>query len=421
MSGLHAAVERFVADTVLPQVEAWDRADELPRAALEELARLGVAGALVPAAYGGPGLGVADLVPVWRTLSHGWISLTGAVNPTGLATALLVRHGTEAQRRAWLPGIARGAVLASFSITEPQAGSDLGPDRDGRAAARGRRARRSTARSAGSRAARPRRSSSCSPRSTASRRASCSRPTGAAGDGLGGRGARQGRLPRRRVRRLPLRRASRPRAPRCSAATPGAGRAPDARRARRRARQRRLPRARHPRPLHRLRGGGVAPTREVGDGLLGDHTHAQLRVGELIARRVVVEAARGARRRGGRRARRRGPRAVDGDQGVRVRHGGVGGRRSPRGWPPAAPTRPATSWPACAATRRRRRSARAPTTRSCWRSRGPCCAARRRRRRRARACGRGRRAWRRTAPRRPRRAAPARRPPGPGRRRRRSR
>jgi alkylation response protein AidB-like acyl-CoA dehydrogenase len=64
-------------------------------------------------------------VPIWRALSRGWISLTGAVNPTGLATALLVRHGTDAQRERWLPGIASGEVLASFSITEPQAGSDL--------------------------------------------------------------------------------------------------------------------------------------------------------------------------------------------------------------------------------------------------------------------------------------------------------
>ena len=126
VSDLHAAVERFVAETVLPQVADWDRADDLPREALSALAELGVAGALVPGEYGGPGLAVADLVPVWRTLSHGWISLTGAVNPTGLATTLLVRHGTDAQRRHWLPGIARGAVLASFSITEPQAGSDLG-------------------------------------------------------------------------------------------------------------------------------------------------------------------------------------------------------------------------------------------------------------------------------------------------------
>ena len=126
MADLHAAVSRFVAETVLPQVEAWDRADELPHAVVDELAGLGVAGALVPREYGGPGLGVAELAPVWRALSHGWISLTGAVNPTGLATALLVRHGTEAQREQWLPPIGRGAVLASFSITEPQAGSDLG-------------------------------------------------------------------------------------------------------------------------------------------------------------------------------------------------------------------------------------------------------------------------------------------------------
>ncbi len=116
----------FVRDTVLPDVEAWDRADDLPHAVLRELVALGVTGALVPRAYGGGGLGMAELAPVWRALSHGWISLTGAINPTGLATALLVRHGTDAQRERWLPGIARGAVLASFSITEPQAGSDLG-------------------------------------------------------------------------------------------------------------------------------------------------------------------------------------------------------------------------------------------------------------------------------------------------------
>ena len=104
----------------------WDRADDLPDWAVRRLVDLGLTSALVPASYGGLGFGVSALVPAWRTLSQGWISLTGAVNPTGLATALLVRHGTEEQRERWLPGIASGDVLASFSITEPQAGSDLG-------------------------------------------------------------------------------------------------------------------------------------------------------------------------------------------------------------------------------------------------------------------------------------------------------
>ncbi len=123
---LSAAVRRFVEETVLPHVDEWDRRDELPDSALRRLVELGLPGAMVPTEYGGRGLTVADLVPAWRALSHGWISLTGAVNPTGLATALLVRHGTEDQRRRWLPLIGRGEALASFSITEPQAGSDLG-------------------------------------------------------------------------------------------------------------------------------------------------------------------------------------------------------------------------------------------------------------------------------------------------------
>jgi len=122
---LHDAVRAFVDDTVLPHVAAWDADDALPASALERLVALGLTGALVPRDFGGPGLGVADLAPAWRTLSQGWISLTGAINPTGLATALLVRHGTPAQQERWLPPIARGEVLASFSITEPQAGSDL--------------------------------------------------------------------------------------------------------------------------------------------------------------------------------------------------------------------------------------------------------------------------------------------------------
>src|SRR4051812_42231305 len=123
---LHEAVRRFVDQTVLPQVDDWDSADALPDEALDQLVSIGLTAALVPREYGGHGFSVRDLVPTWRTLSQGWISLTGAVNPTGLATALLVRHGTDEQRARWLPAIAAGDALASFSITEPQAGSDLG-------------------------------------------------------------------------------------------------------------------------------------------------------------------------------------------------------------------------------------------------------------------------------------------------------
>jgi alkylation response protein AidB-like acyl-CoA dehydrogenase len=118
-------VRRLVAETVLPNVETWDRDDVLPQPVLDELAALGVPGALVPEAYGGREVPVAAMVDVWRTLAQGWISLTGAVNTTALATQLLVRYGTDEQKQRWLPAIATGEVWSSFSITEPQAGSDL--------------------------------------------------------------------------------------------------------------------------------------------------------------------------------------------------------------------------------------------------------------------------------------------------------
>jgi alkylation response protein AidB-like acyl-CoA dehydrogenase len=124
-AALHVATKHLLDDEILPHVADWDRDDVLPAAILERIVALGVTGALVPAAHGGAGLGVADLVHVWRTLSQGWISITGAVNPTGLATTLLVRHGSPEQQARWLPQIASGQTLASFSITEPQAGSDL--------------------------------------------------------------------------------------------------------------------------------------------------------------------------------------------------------------------------------------------------------------------------------------------------------
>lgn len=122
---LAADVRALVEDVVLPGVAAWDREDVLPDELWERLVALGLPGALVPAEHGGAGRTVSELVPAWRALSRGWISLTGAINPSGLVTTLLVAHGTPEQRDRWLPLLASGAEHAAFSITEPGAGSDL--------------------------------------------------------------------------------------------------------------------------------------------------------------------------------------------------------------------------------------------------------------------------------------------------------
>ena len=97
-------VRRLVQEVVLPNVERWDREDVLPPEVLDRLGELGVPGAFVPEAVRRTRAAVSAMVDVWRTLAQGWISLTGAVNTTALATELLVRYGTEAAARALAAG-----------------------------------------------------------------------------------------------------------------------------------------------------------------------------------------------------------------------------------------------------------------------------------------------------------------------------
>ncbi|MET0986005.1 MAG: acyl-CoA dehydrogenase family protein [Steroidobacteraceae bacterium] len=90
-----------------------------------EAARAGVLGTIVPQTYGGQGLDPLTAVVLSEELGRwpGGASLGGSMN-SDLSTTLLIEHGTEAQKRAWLPGIASGDVMLGMCLTEPDAGSD---------------------------------------------------------------------------------------------------------------------------------------------------------------------------------------------------------------------------------------------------------------------------------------------------------
>ena len=151
------------------------------------------------------------------------------------------------------------------------------------------------------------------------------------------------------------------------------GRAADARRARRRPRQRRLPRAGHHRPRAGARARGVAASARSATASSATTRTRSCALGELIARRAAVEALvdRARPRRSTRATTRR--ELVHRRQARRLRHRGVGGRRRLAPRRVALLHRRRTSWPGCAATRRRPRSARAPTTPCCSRSRRAAC------------------------------------------------
>jgi alkylation response protein AidB-like acyl-CoA dehydrogenase len=122
---LVAAVRDFVETEVRPAASALEHADEYPHALVARMRELGLFGALVPTDYGGLGLDVTTYARVIEELCRGFMSLAGVINSHTMAALIVLEGGTDAQRRAWLPRLARGEARGGLCLTEPHAGSDV--------------------------------------------------------------------------------------------------------------------------------------------------------------------------------------------------------------------------------------------------------------------------------------------------------
>jgi acyl-CoA dehydrogenase len=88
---------------------------------------LGLFGLTIPEQYGGLGLTMEEEVRVAMALTHAapcFRSIVGTNN--GIGSLGIVIDGTEAQKRKYLPRLARGELIGSFALTEPGSGSDAG-------------------------------------------------------------------------------------------------------------------------------------------------------------------------------------------------------------------------------------------------------------------------------------------------------
>jgi butyryl-CoA dehydrogenase len=102
-----------------------DRTHEFPRAAIEELGRLGMLGVFLPEQYGGAGLDNLAYALVIEELAVECASTAVIVSAhSSLGSWPILGTGTEEQRVHFLPKMANGKWLGCFALTEPQAGSD---------------------------------------------------------------------------------------------------------------------------------------------------------------------------------------------------------------------------------------------------------------------------------------------------------
>ncbi|MFD0210764.1 acyl-CoA dehydrogenase family protein [Streptomyces hirsutus] len=86
--------------------------------------KLGYLGVNLPEEYGGGGGGVAELSIVLEELGAAGCPLLLLVVSPAICGTVIARFGTEAQKRAWLPGLSDGTRTMAFGITEPDAGSN---------------------------------------------------------------------------------------------------------------------------------------------------------------------------------------------------------------------------------------------------------------------------------------------------------
>jgi acyl-CoA dehydrogenase len=120
-----AAVRAFVRDRVVPAEQQIEEDDCVPEALRQAAKDMGLFGFAIPEAYGGLGLSLSEEVRLVMELGYTTPSLRSMFGTNnGIAGHVLMLGGTEAQKDKWLPKLASGEVVASFALTEPEAGSD---------------------------------------------------------------------------------------------------------------------------------------------------------------------------------------------------------------------------------------------------------------------------------------------------------
>lgn len=121
------SVRQFARSEVSPVAERVHRHDELiPEHIIKQMAELGFFGMSVPEEYGGGGMGNLAMIITTEELSAASLGVAGSlITRPEILTKALLRGGTEAQKKKWLPPIAAGELMVAISVTEPDTGSDV--------------------------------------------------------------------------------------------------------------------------------------------------------------------------------------------------------------------------------------------------------------------------------------------------------
>jgi alkylation response protein AidB-like acyl-CoA dehydrogenase len=120
-----ATVRQFVDKEVIPHAQELEHADAYPQAIVDAMCRMGLFGLMIPEVYGGLGESLLTYALCVEELARGWMSVSGVINTHFIVAYMIRQHGTDEQKRRFLPRMATGEIRGAFSMSEPELGSDV--------------------------------------------------------------------------------------------------------------------------------------------------------------------------------------------------------------------------------------------------------------------------------------------------------
>ena len=117
----------FANQYIKPHLMEWDETQEFPLHIFKALGHIGLMGVLVPAEYGGAGMGYFEYSAVIQEVAKvcGSIGLSLAAH-NSLCTGHILTFASDEQKKKYLPKLATAEYLGAWGLTEPNTGSDAG-------------------------------------------------------------------------------------------------------------------------------------------------------------------------------------------------------------------------------------------------------------------------------------------------------
>jgi alkylation response protein AidB-like acyl-CoA dehydrogenase len=118
-------VRDFAEKEIRPNMKKWDDDEIFPVETMKKMGELGLLGIFIPEEYGGSGFSYFEYATALMELGRvcGGVGLSVAAH-NSLCTGHIYYHGTEEQKRKYLPKLASGEWIGAWGLTEPNTGSD---------------------------------------------------------------------------------------------------------------------------------------------------------------------------------------------------------------------------------------------------------------------------------------------------------